>query len=580
MKYRITQRLTLMALALAALTPLGRAQAQIAGDWQGTLNAGGTQLRLVLHVTAAKDGSLTATIDSVDQGANGIPVSAVTLKDSNLSLTVDAVHGTYEGTVNKDATEINGTWSQGMPLELNFKRAAAQPAAAAPKPAPPSEIDGTWQGTLDVGARKLRVVFKIVNTQDGLTAQMQSPDQSPVWLSATSVKRSGSSLTIELKGIGVVYDGKIAADLRSIDGTFTQMGTPLPLSLKRVKDQAALGPRRPQNPVEPYPYREEEVTYANKAAGNTLAATLAVPPGKGPFPAVLLISGSGPNDRDETVFGHKPFLVLSDYLTRKGIVVLRADKRGIGKSTGNLATATTADFATDAEAGVAYLKSRSEVDPHKIGLIGHSEGGTIAPMVAAGDPGIAFIVMLAGCGVPGDQIIVKQVRLLDEVAGASEEKAAQDADRERELLAVVEAEKDETALDKKLRENLAADGVPEAQIGVSIQSLTSPWYRYFLTYDPATALRKVACPVLVLNGSKDLQIAPAQNLPAIRKALEDGGNKHFEIDEMPGLNHLFQTAKTGSITEYAQIEETISPAVLDKIAGWILKQKTTLFPPQ
>jgi hypothetical protein len=560
-----------MALAVLAFSPLSRAQAQIAGDWQGTLDAGGTQLRLVLHITAAKDGSLTATLDSVDQGANGIPVSAITLKDSNLSLTVDAVHGTYEGTVNKNATEIDGTWSQGMPLELNFKRAAAQPVAA-PKLAPPSEIDGTWLGTLDAGALKLRILFKIVNTQDGLTAQMQSPDQSPVWLSATSVKRSGSSLTIELKGIGVVYDGKIAADLNSIDGTFTQMGSPLPLALKRVKDQAAAEPRRPQNPVKPYPYREEEVTYANKAAGNTLAATLAVPPGKGPFPAVLLITGSGPHDRDESLMGHKPFLVLSDYLTRKKIVVLRADKRGVGKSTGDFAAATIADFAADAEAGVAYLKTRSEVDPHRIGLIGHSEGGVTVPMAAVADTDVAFIVMMAGSGVPGDQIIMEQVRLIEEAGGASKEKVAHDLDNEREVLALVEKETDSTILDKKLREKLAADGMPKAQIGASVKMVMGPWFRDFLTYDPATALRKVACPVLVLNGEKDLQVPPAQNLPAIRKALEEGGNKHFEIDEMPGLNHLFQTAKTGAPSEYGEIEETMSPVAMEKIASWILKQ--------
>jgi pimeloyl-ACP methyl ester carboxylesterase len=567
MTFRIMQRITLMALALAALSPLSQAQAQIAGDWQGTLSAGGAQLRLVLHIAAAADGSLTSTLDSVDQGANGIPVSAITLKDSKLSLTVDAVHGTYEGTVNKDATEIDGTWTQGQPLKLDFKRAPAKAAV------PPSEIDGTWLGTLDTGALKLRIVFKIVNTQDGLTAQMQSPDQSPVWLSATSVKRSGNVLMITIDAIQAAFEGKIAADLNSIDGTFKQMGSPLPLALKRVKDQSAAEPRRrPQTPVKPYPYREEEVTYANKAAGNTLAATLAVPPGQGPFPAVLLISGSGPNDRDESLMGHKPFLVLSDYLTRRGIVVLRADKRGIGKSTGNLAVATTADFAADAEAGVAYLKTRSEVDLHRIGLIGHSEGGVVAPMVAARNSDVAFVVMMAGDGVPGNQIIVEQVRLLDEVAGANKEKAAQDADKERELLALVEKEKDEAVLDRELRKKLAAFGVPDSQIGSSIQSLTSPWYRYFLTYDPAPALAKLACPVLVLDGSKDLQIPPAQNLPAIRKALEDGGNKHFEIDELPGLNHLFQTAKTGSITEYAQIEETISPVALDKIAGWILKQ--------
>jgi hypothetical protein len=580
MKYRITQRLTLMALALVALSPLGRAQAQIAGDWQGTLDAGGTQLRLALHIIAAPDGSLKATWDSIDQGANGLPINAISLKDSKLAFSVDAAHITYEGTLNKDATQINGTWTQGQPLKLDFKRTAAQ-VTAAPKPAPPSEIDGTWLGTLDVGPTKLRVVFKIINTPDGLTAHAESPDQGPGSIPATSVKRDGNSLTIIINALQATFEGKIAADLNSIDGTFTQRNQPLPLTLKRVKDQSAVEPlRRPQNPVKPYPYREEEVTYANKAAGTTLAATLAVPSGQGPFPAVLLISGSGPNDRDESMLGHKPFLVLSDYLTRRGIAVLRADKRGIGKSTGNLAVATTADFATDAEAGVAYLKTRSEVDPHKIGLVGHSEGGVIAPMVAARNSDVAFIVMMAGDGVPGDQIIVEQVRLLDEVAGASKEKAAEAAVQERELLTLVEAEKNEAALDKKLREQLAADGVPEAQIGVSIQSLTSPWYRYFLTYDPATALRKVACPVLVLNGSKDLQVPPAQNLPAIRKALEDGGNKHFEIDEMPGLNHLFQTAKTGSPTEYAQIEETISPAVLDKIAGWILKQKKTLFPPQ
>jgi fermentation-respiration switch protein FrsA (DUF1100 family)/uncharacterized lipoprotein YmbA len=556
--------------AQAALKPAR--QAQIAGDWQGTLSAGGAQLRLVLHIAAAQDGSLTGTLDSLDQGANGIPVTAVTLKDSKLSLTVDAVHGTYEGAANKDATEIDGTWSQGQPLELNFKRAPAAPAQPAAKPAAPSDIDGTWLGSLDLGAMKLRIVFRIANTQDGLTAQLQSPDQSPAWIPATSVTRNGASLTITIKPIAAEFEGKIAADLGSIDGRFTQQGSPLPLALKRIKDQAQLERRRPQNPVKPYPYREEEVAYANQAAGNTLAATLTVPPGKGPFPAVLLIVGSGPHDRNESLMGHKPFLVLSDYLTRKGIVALRADKRGIGKSTGDYSTATTADFAADAEAGVAYLKTHSEVDPHKIGLIGHSEGGVIAPMVATGNPAIGFIVLMAGTGVPGDQIIVEQGRLIAEAGGASKEKAAEDTAKKRELLKLVVKEKDNAVLDKELHEKLAADGMPEAQISAQIKAVTSPWMLYFLTYDPATALRKVTCPVLVLNGEKDLQVPPALNLPAIRKALEEGGNKHFEVDELPGLNHLFQPAKTGSPAEYAEIEETLSPVALEKIVTWILKQ--------
>jgi hypothetical protein len=331
MKIPFIARLALMTLAALALSPLSRAQAQIAGDWQGTLNAGGTELRLALHI-AAKEGSLTATFDSIDQGVNGVPITAISLKDSKLVFTVDAAHISYEGTINKYSTEIDGTWTQGQPFKLNFKRAPELTAAT--KPAAPSDIDGAWAGTLDVGALKLRVVFKIVNTEEGLTTQMQSPDQSPAWLTASSVTRKDSVLTIALKGIGAEFEGKISADLSSIDGTFTQMGNPMPLAVKRVKDQAALEPRRPQNPVKPYPYREEDVTYINKAAGNTLAATLTIPTGKGPFPAVLLIGGSGPHDRDESLMGHKPFLVLADYLTRKGIVVLRADKRGVGKSTG------------------------------------------------------------------------------------------------------------------------------------------------------------------------------------------------------------------------------------------------------
>jgi len=229
-------KLALMAFAGFALSPLSPAQTPIAGDWLGTLNVPGMELHLALHITAAKDGSLTATLDSVDQGAVGIPVTTVTLKDSKLNLTVDAVHGSYEGTVNKDATKIEGTWTQGLPLTLNFERAPAHAATIAPKSAAPSEIDGNWQGALEASGLKLRILFKIVNTQDGLTAQIQSPDQSPIWIGASTVTRSGSTLTIALKGIGITFDGKISADLASIDGSFTQQGNTLPLSLKRATE--------------------------------------------------------------------------------------------------------------------------------------------------------------------------------------------------------------------------------------------------------------------------------------------------------------------------------------------------------
>src|SRR5215469_2377029 len=434
----------------------------ITGDWNGTLHANGGELRLVLHISKNSDGSLKATLDSVDQGANGIPVSSATLKDSKLSLDVQAVHGMYEGKVNADASEIAGTWRQG--------------------------------------------------------------------------------------------------------------GKSFPLTFTRVKSASELGPRpRPQNPVKPYPYREEEVSYKNPAANIQLAGTMTIPSGQGRFPAVLLMQGSGPHDRDETIFGHKPFLVLADYLTRRGIVVLRADKRGIGKSAGDYAKVVIQDFASDADAGVAYLKTRPEVDPHKIGLIGHSEGGVEAPMAAAHNPEVRFVVMMAGMGVPGDQLLPEQLRLIEQAAGASADAIEKDVAMERELLAAVERDKDDAVLQKELREKLTGK-LSNQQLDAQFKMVSSPWFRSLLEYDPAATLVQVTCPVLALNGDKDLQVPPQQNLPPIRKALAAGGNNNYEIDELPGLNHLFQTAKTGAISEYGEIEETMSPVAMEKVASWILKQ--------
>jgi uncharacterized protein len=538
----------------------------IVGDWKGALSAGGAQLHLVLHVTKNSEGKLAATLDSVDQGAMGIPVSSAAVKDGKLNLTVDAVHGTYEGTINTDWTEIKGTWTQGAPMELTFKKSATPVST---EKAIPTDIDGAWMGTLDAGGTKLRLVFHIFNTNDGLKATLDSIDQGAMGMTSTLVKRDGSSLRIELKQLDGAFDGKLSVDKVTIEGTWTQRGKALPLVLTRTKDGATYEMKRPQNPVRPLPYREEEVSYKNETQGDTLAGTLTIPEGKGPFTAVLLITGSGPQDRDESLLGHKPFLVLSDWLTRHGIEVLRVDDRGFGKSTGVFATGTTADFATDVEAGVAFLKTRPEVNARKIGLIGHSEGGVIAPMVAARNSDVAFIVMLAGTGVPGDQILVAQRKLISIAGGMDPAEAEKEAAEERGMLALVEKEKGNADLEKDLRAKMEAAEVPAAEIGAQVKTLTSPWFEYFLTYDPAVALRKVKCPVLVMNGEKDLQVPPALNLPVIRKALQEGGNTEFTIVEMPGLNHLFQTAKTGSPTEYAGIEETMSPTALEKISGWI-----------
>jgi len=435
-----------------------------------------------------------------------------------------------------------------------------------------TNITGTWLGTLDTGAIKLRIAFHITVNGKAYGATMDSLDQGANGLPVASVTREGAQLTMTMPMMGAKYEGTIADDGTSIRGTFQQGGANLPLTLQRVKDTASLEAPRPQEPKPPFPYKSEDVTYENKTAGITLAGTLTIPQGKGPFPAALLITGSGPQNRNEEIMGHKPFLVLADYLTRRGIAVLRVDDRGVGKSGGTFATATTADFATDAEAGVAYLKTRAEVDPHKIGLIGHSEGGIIAPMVASSNPEIAFIVMMAGTGVPGDAVLVEQVRMLAEAMGRSTEEADKAAANEHTILELVKEGKDTATIEKEIGA-LSNGKMPEGRMTAQVRALTSPWFRYFVSYDPAPVLKKVKCPVLALDGSKDLQVSPEQNLAAIRKALEEGGNKNVETQEFPGLNHLFQTAKTGLPNEYAQIEETIAPAVLQKIASWILKEE-------
>jgi fermentation-respiration switch protein FrsA (DUF1100 family) len=456
-------------------------------------------------------------------------------------------------------------------LVLTMLTACALCPALAQDAAQAADITGTWLGTLNAGTVRLRIAFHITATPKGYSATMDSLDQGAKGLPVASVTCEGAKLMMTMPTLGAKFEGTVAEGAASTHGTFLQGGVALPLTLRRLKDGTPLEPLRPQEPKPPYPYTMEDVTYENKAAGFALAGTLTIPRGRGPFPAALLVTGSGPQNRNEEIMGHKPFLVLSDYLTRRGIVVLRTDDRGIGRSGGQFGTATTADFATDAEAGVAYLATRAEVDPHRIGLIGHSEGGIIAAMVAAERPAVAFIVMMAGTGVPGETVLVEQVRMLARASGQSKEEADKAAANEHKVIGSVMEGRDTATIEKTISD-LSNGKIPEGQLAAQVKSLTSPWFRYFLAYDPASALKKVKCPVLALDGSRDLQVSPEQNLTAIRSALEEGGNENVETDEFPGLNHLFQTATTGLPKEYGQIEETIAPSVLRKIATWILKE--------
>lgn len=340
-------------------------------------------------------------------------------------------------------------------------------------------------------------------------------------------------------------------------------------------------PNRPQEPKLPFPYTEEHVSYSNREAGVTLSGTLTLPNSKGPFPVVLLIAGSGRIDRDETVYGHKPFLVLADYLTRQGIAVLRFDKRGCGKSTGNYDKATTQDFADDVLAGIAYIKSRKEVNSNQIGLIGHSEGGIIAPMVAAKSKDVAFVVLMAGTGVNGEENLYEQSALIQQAVGQTEDTMNQCRKFQELMFTLVKREQNPQIAAEKLQEIAKSykAALPETQDKVSLEYLerlaarvNTEWFRYYLIFDPSTTLKQVRVPVLVLNGELDLQVSSKQNLPAISKALEESGNEDFTIIELPKLNHFFQTCETGSIAEYETIEETISPSVLNLITEWVLER--------
>lgn len=344
-------------------------------------------------------------------------------------------------------------------------------------------------------------------------------------------------------------------------------------------------PLRPQEPKSVISYDVEEVKYSSVTANVTLAGTLTLPRSGKPCPAVLLIAGSGPIDRDETVFGHKPFWILADHLTKQGFAVLRVDKRGIGQSTGNYGVATTEDFADDALAGVEYLKTRREVDAKKIGLIGHSEGGLIAPMVAVKSNDVAFILLMAGPYVTGEAILYAQEALISRAMGFTEEQISHQFDFQQQVLSIIKNEPDLEKAEKLLKEIIAKllANLPkeEQQANVDIieaqmKRCNSRWFRYYLTYDPTTSLKHLKIPVLVINGELDSQVSPKQNLPIIAKSLEEAGNRYYRIIEFPKLNHFFQTCETGSILEYGIIEETIAPVVLDTLSNWILETTTDL----
>lgn len=439
-------------------------------------------------------------------------------------------------------------------------------------------IAGTWNGTLNAGGSQLALVFHIVKNDTGYSSSMDSPDQNAFDLKTNSTKFENGKLTIVLNAAKIEYTA-ILNEANIFEGTFKQGTFSAPLNLTTQKGEKKK-PNRPQEPKEPFSYYTEDVVFKNEKENIELSGTLTLPKKDGKYPIVILVSGSGPQDRNEELLGHKPFLVIADYLTKNGIGVLRYDDRGVGKSKGDFNTATSKDFAEDANAAVNYLKQRKEIG--KIGIIGHSEGGLIAPIVATQNKNVDFIILLAGPGVSGEKILLAQTALIAKANGATKEDVTKTNTLNAKIFALVkeainktQLEKDLTTLLKNEIKNIPKSEMPEGMkeddfIQQQVTSLANDWIMYFIKYDPTATLKKVKCPVLALNGSTDLQVPSLMNLQAIKKAITSNGNKNVITKELYGLNHLFQESTTGNPNEYGNIEQTIAPIVLEEVLKFVL----------
>lgn len=561
--------LAALTLLFALLSAATRAEAPL-GPWHGDIQSPSGPLTVVVTLTRNNEGALAATFE-VPAQAPGVQIETEGLRFENgtLEFRVPRAAASYSGQLSPDGGRITGVFNQGieMPLELRPGR---------PTAAVVDGLDGRWNGSITRGTVTLRLVLNISTTEAGTFASLDSPDQGASGIPVSDLARDGARVRFRVPAVSVAYDGELDAAGR-LCGRWQRPGmddAEVCFDRADAAETETEAAARPQEPGDDLPYRTVEVRFANpEADGVELAGTLTLPEGKGPFPAAVLISGSGPQDRDEAVMGHRPFLVLADHLTRRGIAVLRYDDRGYGASSGDFWAATTQDFASDAAAAARWLAGHEAVDPSRVGLIGHSEGGLAAPLAARDNEAVSYVVLLAAPGVNMVELIAAQTRLI----GTSQGMTEADFDRimpiNRRIWGIVSDASTEpearTRLDELLDDELLAElGVAPDRKSLLIENTVRPWLRELLRFDPAPDLAALQVPVLAINGSLDLQVPADQNLPAIEAAL--AGNADATTVELPGLNHLFQTATTGSIGEYREIEETFAPVALQTVSDWIL----------
>lgn len=560
-------------LAGSAVTQSLSAQAIPTGCWAGTVGTGARQRRMAIELSQV-NGSWQGRFHRLERAVESGDLADVTVAGDSVRFRAVAAAGgpRFEGQLSGD--ELKGV-AVGRASEP-FRLARVRPATGT------GSLDGRWFGWLAQGGTLvMRLGLNITSAPcEQLLVTMDSPDQGVENLPVSSLTVAGDSLWFAMLYLNGSYTGALNGD--SLIGQWTQGGATLDMRLGR-RDSATTT-RRPQEPVPPYPYSSAEVTYLSPVDSVTLAGTLTIPGGEGPFPAVLLITGSGAQDRNETVMGHRPFLVVADYLTRRGVAVLRVDDRGVGGSGGNTFTSTIADNAGDALAGVRFLRNQPKVNPSRVGLIGHSEGGWVAPLAASRSRDVAFIVLIAGPAVSGEAIrhaqdsllalagggSLNQVAASQRIARALHEALQQEPNDSLAVLRMIQAiEAAYEALPPALKAALDSSESPRdsATLADRLRPIATPWYRYLLTYDPVPALRSLRIPVLAIFGEKDLQVPPGQSASIMRQALNQ--NRRATVHVFPGLNHLFQHAETGAISEYGKIEETFAEEALKMIGEFV-----------
>jgi pimeloyl-ACP methyl ester carboxylesterase len=559
----------IVALVAWASLP-AMAQDHRLGTWHGDVVTPVGTFTLLFQLQDNPGKGLSGDVESVNQApGEKMPLANIVATPGTLAFSIPQIGARYEAVWNEADQTWAGVFRQGREFPLALTRGPVPVAAVV------AGLDGAWRGLLARDGRNLRLVLHVETTAGGTRATLDSPDLGAYGLLVKPFERKADVVRLAIPSAGVQFEGSLDARLDSLSGRWSRAGLPdAQVRFKRDATQVGEHPRS-QWPLAAANYRVQNVSFANPQAPEvTLAGTLTLPQGQGPFPAAVLIAGSGLLDRDESMSGHKPFAVLADYLSRRGIAVLRYDKRGGGESTGNYELATSADFAADANAAFAFLQGRADIHPHAIGFVGHSEGGMVGPLAAASNDKLAFVILLAGPGTPTDQLVLSQQRMGLPLGGATTmlDKAEPVL---RSFFQVVRDSADAAQaaqqLDQLLTpEALQALGVAPAQRELVVHRYATPWMRYFLKYRPAEYLQRLTVPVLALNGSLDRQVPAAENLAAIRAAL--AGHRDVTVLEMPGLNHLFQTASTGAIGEYAEIEETFSPKAMDVIARWTLQR--------